>query len=232
VAIGDGMRTIAPDRRGWGGSGAPEQYAATTVEEQAADAAGLLAALDATPALVCGAGIGAVIALELLLRRRDLVRGGLLIEPPLLAYLPDATKGIAADREAIAGAVSQRGPDAALELYLAGELPYLGAGAERIPEAVGAAARGRPLSLFAELGAVPAWSLRSAEIAALQLPTRVVIASSTPAPLRAAAEELARRLGSTRLLEIASGELPHVGAAREVAAAVRELLAATEIRLG
>ena len=51
----------------------PEQYAATTVEEQAEDAAALLAELDAGPAVACGAGLGAVAALDLLLRHRDLV---------------------------------------------------------------------------------------------------------------------------------------------------------------
>ncbi|MBW3653927.1 MAG: alpha/beta fold hydrolase, partial [Actinobacteria bacterium] len=40
-----GARAIALDRRGYGASGAPEPYAATTVQEQAQDAAALLEAL-------------------------------------------------------------------------------------------------------------------------------------------------------------------------------------------
>ncbi|MCW3012713.1 MAG: hypothetical protein JWO90_3117, partial [Solirubrobacterales bacterium] len=47
-----GGRAIAYDRRGYGGSTAPEGYAATTVEEQAEDLAALLRALDAAPALL------------------------------------------------------------------------------------------------------------------------------------------------------------------------------------
>ena len=41
-----GARVIAYDRRGYGGSGAPEPYAATIVAEQAEDLAALL---DASP---------------------------------------------------------------------------------------------------------------------------------------------------------------------------------------
>ncbi len=225
-AVGAAARVIAPDRRGWGRSGSPEQYGATTVEEQAADAAALLELLGAAPALVCGSGLGAVVALELLLRRRDLVHAGLLIEPPLLAYLPQATEGLSTDRQAIGDAVQAGGPEAAFDLYLSGGLPHLGPGAERIPAPVGAEARERPLSLFAELGAVPAWSLRTAEMLALQSPTRIVRGPSTPVLLREAGEQLALRLGASELVEVGGDGLPHVGAAPELAALVRQLLEA------
>jgi 3-oxoadipate enol-lactonase len=228
-AVGGAARVIAPDRRGWGDSGSPEQYGATTVEEQAADAAALLEEIGAAPVLVCGSGLGAVIALELLLRRRDLARAGLLIEPPLLAYLPEATEGMAVDRQAIADAVKIGGPEAAFDLYLGGGLPHLGPGAVRIPEAVGAAARERPLSLFAELGAVPAWSLRTAEMLALQSPTRIVRGASTPPLLRNATEKLSERLGGTELVEVKGEGLPHVDAADQLAGLVRELLDAEPV---
>jgi pimeloyl-ACP methyl ester carboxylesterase len=223
-AIGADARTIAPDRRGWGSSEAPEQYGATTVEEQAADADALLREIDAGPAVVCGAGLGSVIALELLLRHRDLVRAAVVIEPPLLAFLPEATQGLAADRQRIADAVQAGGPEAAIDLYLGGGLPRLGPGAERIPDAVGAEARQRPLSLFAELGAVPAWSLRTAEMLATDAPSRIVIGASTPPVVRSASEQLALRLGSSELVDVGGDGLPHVSAARESADAIRDLL--------
>ena len=228
-AIGGDARAIALDRRGWGDSGAPEQYVATTVEEQAADAAALLEQIDARPAVVCGAGIGAVIALELLLRRRDVAQAAILIDPPLLAYLPEATEGLAVDRQAIAEAVQGGGPEAAVGLYLSGELSHLGPGAERIPDAVGAAARERPLSLFAELGAVPAWSLRTAEMVALDASSRIVVGASTPALLRAASEQLAVRLGRSEQVNLEGEGLPHVSAAHELAGVIRELLASEPV---
>src|SRR6476619_3014204 len=58
-------RVIAHDRRGYGGSGAPEPYAATTVQEQGEDAAALLGAVAAGPVRVIGFGFGALIALDL-----------------------------------------------------------------------------------------------------------------------------------------------------------------------
>jgi len=223
-AIGADARTIAPDRRGWGSSEAPEQYVATTVEEQAADGDALLREIDAGPAVVCGAGLGAVVALELLLRHRDLVRAAVVVEPPLLAFLPEATQGLAADRERIAEAVQRGGPEAAIDVYLGGGLPHLGPGAERIPDAVGAEARQRPLSLFAELGAVPAWSLRTAEMLATDARSRILVGASTPPIVRSASEQLALRLGGTELVDMGGDGLPHVSAAQESADAIRDLL--------
>jgi pimeloyl-ACP methyl ester carboxylesterase len=165
-----------------------------------------------------------VVALELLLRHRELVRAAVLIEPPLLAFLPEATEGIGADRQAISDAVAEGGVEAALGLYLSGGLSHLGAGAERLPEAIAATARERPFSLFAEIGAVPAWSLRGAEMQALDAPSRVVVGGATPSLLRAAAERLAGRLGSTELVDVGGEGLPHVGAAPPLAGVLGDVV--------
>jgi pimeloyl-ACP methyl ester carboxylesterase len=212
----EGLCAIAYDRRGWGASTAPDPYLRTTIEEQAEDAAALLERLGSGPAILCGAGLGAVVALDLILRRPALVRGALLIEPPLLALLPEATEGISADAARIESAVAAEGPAAAIDLFLRGELSSLGAGAERLPPEIGAVARRSPLSLFAELGAVPGWSMSSAELAAAARPTRVAVSSSTPPLLRRAAEELAGRLGGSALVEVGGSGLPHLGAATEL----------------
>jgi pimeloyl-ACP methyl ester carboxylesterase len=217
------MRTIAFDRRGWGGSEAPPAYARTTIEEQARDATELLARLDASGALVCGAGLGAVVALELLLRNPALVRGAVLVEPPLLAFVPEATEGLSADRIAIEEALRAGGPAAALDLYLAGGLPSLGPGAERIPESASAPARGTPLTLFAELAAVPDWPIPSAAPAASDAPVLVAVGPDTPPHLRRAAEALAGHLDGARVLELGGAGLPHVGGAVDLAAALGEL---------
>jgi pimeloyl-ACP methyl ester carboxylesterase len=223
-AIGPDARTIALDRRGWGASDAPDQYVATTIEEQAVDADAVLREAEATPAVVCGAGLGAVVALELLLRHREAARAAVLVEPTMLSLLPEATEGIAGDREAITQAIGGGGAEAAVDLYLGGGLAFLGAGAERIPDGIGASARERAFSLFAELGAVPAWSLRMGEMLALETPSRLVIGGSTPPVLRSAAEQLSMRLGATELADLGGEGLPHLGAARRLADTIRELL--------
>ena len=218
-------RSISYDRRGWGSSEVPPAYSRTTIEEQSEDAAGLLQALGAEPALLCGAGLGAVAALDLLLRCPQLVSGALLVEPPLLAFVPGATEGLSADRVAIEEAIRDGGPGAALDLYLSGGLPFLGAGAERIPAEISGAARERPLSLFAELGAVAAWSLRPDELGAVERPARIVVSPLTPPPLRVAAEQLSERLRGSQIVEVGGEGLPQIGSAEELAALIGEMLA-------
>jgi pimeloyl-ACP methyl ester carboxylesterase len=222
-ALGAEVRVISHDRRGWGETGAPEGYARTTVEEHAEDSTALLAALGVDEALLAGAGIGAVAALDLALRRSDLVQAVVLIEPLLLALLPQATEGMSADREAIEATVREGGPPAALDAYLAGALPFLGPGAERIP--AGAADTSRPLSLFAELAAVPAWPLHDRGLLDAEVPSLVVTGASTPPILRSVAGELASRLAGARRVTLGGAGLPHVDAAPELAREIRSLLA-------
>ena len=74
-AAGDGRRSrtllepdarvVTYDRRGYGGSGAPEPYEATTVQEQTEDAAALITAVGGAPATVCGCDFGALVCLDL-----------------------------------------------------------------------------------------------------------------------------------------------------------------------
>jgi pimeloyl-ACP methyl ester carboxylesterase len=216
--LGEGVRAIAYDRRGWGDSEAPPGYARTTVEEHSEDAAALLEALGVQRAQLCGAGIGAVIALDLLLRNPRQVTGVILIEPPLFAFVPGATEGLSADRIAIEEALREGGPRQALELYLSGGLPFLGPGAERIPAEIAAPARERPLSLFAELGAVPSWSLRPAEMGEAAVPARIVVTASTPDPVRVAGVELEQRLGRAEIVEVGGEGLPQLTATADLAA--------------
>ena len=165
-----------------------------------------------------------MVALELLLRHRDLAAAAVLVEPPLLAFLPEATEGIGADRQAITDAVAEGGVEAAVSLYLSGGLGHLGAGAERLPEATAAAARERPFSLFAEIGAVSAWPLRVGDLAALEAPSRIVVGGATPQLLRAAAEQLERRLGASELVDVGGEGLPHVEAALPLADVLGDLV--------
>lgn len=224
AALEGRARTIAFDRRGCGRSPVPETYGRTTVEEQAEDAATVIAAADAAPATLCGAGLGAIAALDLLVRRSALASAGVLIEPPLLALLPEATEGISEDGEAIREAVQEGGPVAGLDLYLSGALGALGPGAERLPAEVASVARERPLTLFAELGAVSAWALPLEAMRRLTAPTRIVVCASTPPLVRAASAALATRLAGSAVLELEVDGHPHASAPAEIAEIVTGLL--------
>src|SRR3954466_13296072 len=77
-----GARVIAYDRRGYGGSGAPEPYAATTVAEQAEDLAALVRAIGAEGAVACGSGFGALVVIDVLRRHRGVLGAAVLAAPP------------------------------------------------------------------------------------------------------------------------------------------------------
>jgi len=221
-AVGERARTIAYDRRGWGDSSAPDDYRRTTIEEQSEDAAVLLESVAGSPAVVCGAGEGAVVALDLLLRRPDLVAGGVLIEPPLLQLLPHATEARSDDRRRLEGALGHG--DRVVDLYLSGALPALGPGVSRLPDEVAAAGRERPRSTIAELGMHAGWHTPLPALAQAERPSAIVTASSTPHLLRDASQALGERLKRNAMHDLDAGQLPpHLGAAPEVAEIALEI---------
>ena len=212
---------VAPDRPGWGGTEAPDGYSRTTVLEQARFAAAQLER-GSSPAVVCGAGIGAIAALELSLGEPDLVAGTVLVEPPLLSFLPAATEQLSHDVATVREAVASGGREAALDAYVAGRLPALGPGAGRIPPELAQHGPAAATALFAELGAVPAWERSDAELALATRPSVVAIASDSPPFLREAAQALTRVLARSDLRETEPG-LPHADRAGELAALVLEV---------
>ena len=222
-ALAGEARAISYDRRGWGASSAPEGYRRTTVEEQSEDAAALLESAGAAPALIAGAGVGALIALDLLFRRPDLVTGTLLLEPPVLQMLPLATEALSGDRRRLELAAGTG--ESVIELYLSGGLPVLGAEVVRLPDELTAAARKRPASVVAEMGIATGWRAPLPSLAGAESPSLVVTAASTPPLVREASAVLADRLAGADPRELDSGPAPpHIGAPDEVAALARELI--------
>ena len=76
---GEHGRTIVYDRRGFSRSERPEPYV-TNVHQHADDAAALIDALAAAPAIVIGRSYGGEIAVDLALRYPDRVRALALLE--------------------------------------------------------------------------------------------------------------------------------------------------------
>ena len=83
--IAEKFTVITYDRRGNSRSPRPEGWTATSVAEQADDAAGLLSAMRLGPAIVFGNSFGAMISLELIARHPQAVRGVIVHEPPFLS---------------------------------------------------------------------------------------------------------------------------------------------------
>ena len=92
---------IAYDRRGCARSERPQPYERTSVAEHADDAAALLDALSAAPAIVIGRSYGGTVAADLALRHPDRVRALVLLEP-------DASRELAPAAAAWVDAVRDR----------------------------------------------------------------------------------------------------------------------------
>jgi pimeloyl-ACP methyl ester carboxylesterase len=180
-ALSAQARVIAYDRRGYGDSGAPEPYHGTTVEEQAEDAAALLRALDAGPALVCGDGFGALVALDLAKRHRPLVAGIVLSNPPLFMFVPEATEQLSAQEGELEEAVRTGGPEAGVEAWLGGRVP---------PDAL-ARAKAAHRAFFADYAGLASWPAGRRELRALDVPAVVLTGPWSPPHIVAAAEALA-----------------------------------------
>jgi pimeloyl-ACP methyl ester carboxylesterase len=219
-ALSGHAEVLAPDRPGWGSAGIPEGYERTTIPEQAGFAARTLR--ERGPAVVCGAGIGAVASLELLLGEPDLITGAVVVEPPLLSFLPEATDQLAADVALVRETVAAGGREAALDVFLAGRLPALGPGAGRIPPDQAERGPGASTALFAELAAIPAWERTDAELAGATRPTLIATSADSPPFLKSSALNLSRVLARSDLRETEPG-LPHFDRPGELAALVVEV---------
>jgi pimeloyl-ACP methyl ester carboxylesterase len=202
--LAEHARVTAYDRRGYGSSGAPEPYQATTVEEQAEDAAALLRALDPGPALVCGDGFGALVALDLAKRHRGLVGALVLSDPPLFMFVPEATERLAAQRAELEAAMREGGPEAGVEAWLGG----------RVQGEALARARAAYRGFFADYAGLASWPASRRELRELDVPAVVLTGPGSPPHVVAAAEALAELLPAAR--RAVDGDL---------AAAARTLLA-------
>ena len=154
-------------------------------------------------------------ALELALAEPEMVESAVLLEPPLFDTLTAATEGMSLDVAAIQEAAAEGGEAAVWELFLAGELTTLGAGAERLAEAADRGSQA-PHSLLVELPAVPAWPLDPVRVAGLDVPVTVATAPSSPGLLVEAADALVPRIpGSERVVADSDGPAGIAGLVRE-----------------
>jgi len=185
-ALEDDARVIAYDRRGHGASEAPEPYERTTVEEQAEDAAALLAGLGVEPAVVCGRDLGALVALDLVFRHRARVRAVALVDPALYQLVPEATEALSGERVALEQALREGGPPAAVEVWLGTR----GASPERI-----ALAREDHAAFFADYAGLATLSVMRRDLRELGVPAAVLASPGAPAYAQATTRALAELLG-------------------------------------
>lgn len=116
--LADEFTVVTYDRRGNSRSSATTTTGAAWMDEQADDAAALLDTLGLSPAAVFGTSGGAVIALHLIVRHPNAVRGAIVHEPPLLDVLWNGPE-LRAELEAMAAeGMGRGGPRGAMELFI------------------------------------------------------------------------------------------------------------------
>jgi pimeloyl-ACP methyl ester carboxylesterase len=116
-ALADEYTVVSYDRRGNSRSPRPENWAGTSVEEQADDAAALLEALDLAPAVVHGHSAGGIILADLALRHPDVLRGAVFHEPAFVVT-PRGQEMVAGLQERLGAAMAEGGPPRAMEAFL------------------------------------------------------------------------------------------------------------------
>lgn len=225
VRLGALGTCVVYDRRGYGRSAAPEPFETTDLDDQVADAAALLDRLGAESAVVIGRSTGGLIALELARTRPQRIDGLVLLEPALLTVDGDTRAWAAelratvlaaaggADGGADGGAGGGAGGDPALaaeavvRVALGDETwrsmdadvrDLLRAGGR----AVLAEIRGRGL----DLSATPL-ELSADDLAGIDVPTLLVSASDSPAPLRRVVPRLAGSLPRASAAVVSGGHL-------------------------
>lgn len=172
--LADEFTTVIYDRRGNSRSPAPAGWTQTSIEEQAADAAGLLTALGLERTVVVGTSGGGAIGLELVRRQPELVAGAIFHEPFLPHVLGEQWTQIAAQRRAtFAPILASGGPRALMEAWLRamrGEAGY---------QALDARLRERMLgngqTYILEDAAYPRYHPAVAAVAAIRKPVQVLV---------------------------------------------------------
>jgi pimeloyl-ACP methyl ester carboxylesterase len=220
AALGDDVRALAYDRRGYGDSGAPEGYTATTVGEHADDLAALIGVLGDGPAVVCGHSFGAIVALDLLLHQPELVRAAVLIDPGLLWLAPSGAQEASEARAAAEAAAGERGPTGLIDAFIEGTC---GPGFDSVlgPERM-AAAHAHPVAFVAELTAAANWSPAPRELRALDARVTLLAGRRSKQVWHEVADALAAMLPNAQLRWADAGHLLPIEAPDATADAIRE----------
>lgn len=196
-------RVIVYDRRGCARSQRPVPYDKTTVAEHADDAAALLEALGAVPAVVIGRSYGGEVAIDLALRYPQRVRALVLLEAAILSLSAEAIAWEESLRQRVLAAAADDPTTVGETLvrFILGDTMWEGFPApikqlftDNGPAAV-AEATGGPLQVD------------RAALATIHIPTLLVAAAHSPEAFRQVTDAMAAAIPNSRTHLVEGGHL-------------------------
>jgi pimeloyl-ACP methyl ester carboxylesterase len=192
-ALAEHAKVITYDRRGNSRSPAPAGWTATTVDEQADDAAALLEALAIPAASVYGHSIGSPIALDLALRRPEIVDTVILHDPALLSVLADPGGVLAVVGPLVEEGMQAGGPAAAADAFYRFAV---GSAVNALEPATYDRMKADGAVLFGvEFQTLSGWRIDEEALGRTRVPVLVLAGVESPPFFREAAAWLAARLG-------------------------------------
>jgi len=218
--LSDEFTVVTYDRRANSRSPRPEGWESTSTEEQSDDAAGLIEASGSAPVAIFGNSAGAIIGLDLSIRRPELVRGAILHEPPMMAGMSNPEEMMGAFQQVVEGGMQSGGLRGGVEAFfrfVAGDETFENLDPQLRERMLG----NGETCLVTEMPVFPAYEPDEATLAAVEVPLRVMVGPESA--LGEPAGWLAGQLG-VELESLPGGHTPYFDRPQEMVGALRPML--------